>query len=128
MTGEVLATDAAVVVAEDLTRARDGSRDRRPHVSPLLHDGAVNRDGLKVAMNVTSFGGGVGLRRSLVGVVVGVEPPGVLGRPMRPRAMVAVDVLEGEGGSIVVWVEGARIGEDGGLVRHHGVGNRERGR
>ena len=43
---------------------------------------------------------------------------------MRPRAMVAVDVLEGEGGSIVVWVEGARIGEDGGLVRHHGVGDR----
>ena len=79
-------------------------------------------------MGVMPFGGDIGLRRRVLGVVVHVKPPSVLGRPTRPRAIVAVDVLEGEGGSIVVWVEGARIGEDGGLVRHHGVGNREGGR
>ena len=60
MSGEVLAADAPVVVADDLTRALDGLRDRRPRVLPLLHDGAVDRDGLNVAMNVTPFGGAQG--------------------------------------------------------------------
>ena len=77
-------------------------------------------------MGVMPFGGDIGLRRRVLGVVVHVKPPSVLGRPICPRETDAANVLEGGGGFIVVRVKSARIGEDGGLVRHHGVGNRGR--
>ena len=75
-------------------------------------------------MGMVPFGSSVGLRRCLFGVVVHVEPPSVLGRPIRPRTKVAVNVLKEEGAFIVVGVEGTCIGEDGGLVCHHVVGDR----